>query len=185
MNYTLLSTGGDDAAGRGERVALGDGGHALVRPLREGDRPGVVSLFAGLSPESRARRFHSSGLHITPALIDLVTAGRAFVATREGRLVALASFHPLHDPTLAELAIVVADAEQRRGIGTALCRHLIRDARFAGIRRLIAEIEGSNPGMLALLRALDVPMTQARAWGIITVEVELSLASATSGKEAA
>lgn len=166
-------TDGEDAAGRGQRVALRDGGHALVRPLREQDRPSVVSLIAGLSPESRAQRFHLSSLHITPAVIDLVTAGRALVATREGRVVALASYHPQHDPTLAEVAIVVADAEQRHGIGTALCRRLIRDARCAGICRLIAEIEGSNRGMLALLRALDLPMTHARAWGVITVEVVL------------
>jgi RimJ/RimL family protein N-acetyltransferase len=156
-----------------ERVALRECGAVIIRPLRAQDRPRVVALFTGLSPESRAERFHSAGLHITPAIIDLVTAGHALVALRDGRVVGLASYRPQRDATLAELGIVVADAEQRRGIGTALCQRLLRDACCAGIRRLQADIVNSNRGMLALLKTLGVPMTHTRAPGEITVQVEL------------
>jgi L-amino acid N-acyltransferase YncA len=167
-------TSTEDAARLTERVTLGNGDHVLIRPLREQDRSSVVALFAGLTPESLAQRFLSAGVRITPAVIDHVTAGRVLVATRDERVVALASFHPQHDPTLADTAIVVADAEQRRGIGTALFQRLMRDAWCAGIRQLRAEVSGTNYGMRALLRALDLPMTYGYARGEITVEVDLS-----------
>ena len=73
-----------------------------------------------LSPESRAHRFHSAAVTITPATLDLVTAGHALVAALGDHLVALGSYVALPDAPQAELALTVADAEQRRGIGTAL-----------------------------------------------------------------
>ena len=83
---------------------------------------------------------------------------------------------------MAETAIVVADAEQGHGIGTALAQRLMRDARSAGIRRLRAEIVGSNRGVLALLKTLGVPLTRhARALGLITVEVELCPSAFSGG----
>jgi L-amino acid N-acyltransferase YncA len=158
-----------------ERVALRDGGHVLIRPLLAQDRPSVEALFDGLSPESRAQRFLSSSMRVTPAVIDLVTAGYVLVATRAGSIVALASFHPRRDPTLAEMAVVVADAEQRRGIGAALTRCLMRDAWSAGIRRFQAEIMASNRGVRALLRTLAVPVTRhGYSLGEITIEIELT-----------
>jgi len=174
MHMRTPHTDGEDAARLAEQVTLQDGSHVLIRPLLEQDRPSIVALFAGLSLESRAQRFHSAGLRITPAVIDLVTAGYVLVATWDGVVVALASFQPQHDLAMAEAAIVVADAEQRRGIGTALTQRLVRDAWSAGIRQLRAEIVDSNRGVLALLRTLGVPPTRhVHALGLITVEVQL------------
>jgi GNAT superfamily N-acetyltransferase len=173
MHARTPSTDGMDAARPAERVALRDGGHVLIRPLLEQDRSSVALLFAGLSPESRAQRFHSSSLQITPAVIDIVTAGHVLVAAKDEGLVGLASYHPQHDAAPAEVAVVVADAEQRRGIGTALLARLARDARSAGICRLQA-IVGYNRGVPALLRTLGAPMTRhARGLDLITVELEL------------
>src|SRR5579885_747345 len=99
---------------------LRDGAQVLIRPFEPADRAGGEALFARLSPETRALRFHSAGLRMTPATVDLVTMGHALVAEREGRIVALASYSPLRDPTRAEMSIAVEDAEHGRGIGTAL-----------------------------------------------------------------
>jgi acetyltransferase len=173
MEMMINCADGDVAASHGEYVALRDGGYVLVRPLQEHDRPSVVSLFADLSPESRAYRFLSSSMQITPAIIDRVTTGHALVATSAGCVVALGSFHPQHDPTLAEVALVVADREQRRGIGAALSRRLLHDARCAGIRRLSAEVADSNRGLQALIRALDVPFTRTHSRGVIRLEADL------------
>jgi GNAT superfamily N-acetyltransferase len=161
------------ATPRTKRVALRDGGHVLIRRLRAADRPGVVALLAGLSPLSRAGRFHSAGVHLTAEVIDQVTAGHVLVATREGGVVALASYHPRCDDMEAEVALVVADAEQRRGIGSALCMCLLREARCAGIRWIWGEIAGSNRGMLTLLHRLDLPLTYTRAPGVIAIRIAL------------
>jgi acetyltransferase len=173
MQTNLPCATGAEQQLRGERVALRDGGHVRVRPLRQHDRPGVVALLTGLSPESRAQRFLAAGMQVTPAVVDRVTAGRVLVATIAGRVVGLASLHPRHDPTQAEVALLVADREQRRGIGTALSRRLLWEARCAGIRRLSAEIVDSNRGVLALIRTLGMPSTRAHARGVIAVEIDL------------
>ena len=51
----------------------------------------------------------------------------------------------------AELALSIVDVYQRRGIGTFLLEHLIRLARRATVRRLEADVMGSNRGALRFL----------------------------------
>ncbi len=51
-----------------------------------------------------------------------LTAGHALVAALSDHLVALGSYVALPDATQAELALTVADAEQRRGIGSRAMR---------------------------------------------------------------
>ena len=156
-----------------EYVLLRDGGQVLVRPLLPGDRPAVEALFGRLSPESRALRFHSAGYRIDARTIDLITSGHVLVAELNGELVALASYHPLRDPATAEMAIVVDDAEQGRGIGTAVFECLSRAARRAGIRRFLAEVVATNRAMLALLAGLGFTVTRRFAHGVIEATVDL------------
>jgi GNAT superfamily N-acetyltransferase len=124
-----------------------------------------------------AQRFHSAGIRVTAALLDQVTAGHTLVAELEGRIVALASYYPLRSAARAEMGIVVDDVSQRQGIGAALCSRLCRDAQRAGIRRLQAEVQLSNRGMLRLLRGLSYPMTTNVASGVAEVDLDLCLAS--------
>jgi ribosomal protein S18 acetylase RimI-like enzyme len=154
-------------------VFLRDGRGVVIRPLQPGDRAQVAALFARLSPGSLALRFHSPGLHITPAVLDHVTAGYGLVAELEGRVVALASYHPQPDGR-AEIGLVVDEVNQRRGIGTLLCDVLCREARRAGFTRLRAEVLSSNEGMLRLLHGLHRPMTRTTSFGVVEVEIALS-----------
>jgi acetyltransferase len=163
---------------RGEWVLVRDGRRVYIRPWRPEDQPEVAALFERLSPKSLAQRFHSAGIRITPAVLAQVTAGHTLVAELEGQIVAVASYYPLGSRGQAEIGIVVDDVTQRRGIGSALCSSLARDAQHAGIRRLRAEVEGSNRGMLQLLRGLNFPMTLSVSSGVIEVELELCLAAA-------
>jgi len=52
----------------------------------------------------------------------------------------------------AEIAFVVADDHQHRGIGSALTRMLLDDARAAGITEITAQASGENPAALALIK---------------------------------
>jgi GNAT superfamily N-acetyltransferase len=150
-----------------------DGRSLVIRPMVPGDRPAIAALFAGLSTESRAHRFHSAAVPITPATLDQVTAGHVLVAALGDHLVALGSYVAPSGAMQAELALVVADAEQGRGIGTALGARLARDAQRAGLRRFRAEIAGSNRRVLRLLRSLGCRLTSTWAFGALTVCVEL------------
>jgi ribosomal protein S18 acetylase RimI-like enzyme len=144
-----------------------------IRPLQADDRVRVAALFAGLSPASLYQRFHSAGVHVDGVTLDYVTGGQALVAELDGRLVGLASYYPDDNRTCAELSIVVDDGSQRRGIGTALCLELLRDAQRAGIRRVLASVMRSNRAMLRLLSRLNVPLVPRSAGSVLDITIPL------------
>jgi N-acetylglutamate synthase-like GNAT family acetyltransferase len=144
-----------------------------IRPLDAGDRTHVAALFGRLSRESLLQRFHSAGVCVADVVLDQVTAGHVLIAELDGRLVGVASYHPFPDAARAELAIVVDDTQQRRGIGTALCAALSSDARRAGIRHLRADLLRTNAAMLQLLRCLELPMRLNATLEVLEVTLDL------------
>jgi GNAT superfamily N-acetyltransferase len=144
-----------------------------IRSLDADDRTEVAALFGRLSPESMFQRFHSGGVRFTDAMLDQVTDGRVLIAELDGCLVGLASSHALAEPDQAELAVVVDDNHQRRGIGTVLCAALYGDARRAGIRRLRAELLRTNYGMLRLLQSLNRPLRLTASPDALEVTLDL------------
>jgi RimJ/RimL family protein N-acetyltransferase len=71
------------------------------------------------------------------------------------RLIAVARFVRLaDDPTAAEVAIVVADDWQRRGVGTQLTELLAERARQSGIRRFTATMSSDNVAAHRLMSRL-------------------------------
>jgi acetyltransferase len=71
------------------------------------------------------------------------------------RIVGVARYALEADPALAELAVTVDDAWQRRGVGRRLLAALIRRARSAGVASLFGDCFPSNTAMLSLLRSAD------------------------------
>ncbi|HEY4413153.1 MAG TPA: GNAT family N-acetyltransferase [Gaiellaceae bacterium] len=129
----------------------------VVRPLANGDVETVAAVFGRLGEESRRRRFNAA----KPCLTDGDLAELARVDATHHALVA----HVVGDPRpaalaqlvrtsreSAEIAFVVADEHQHRGIGSALTRMLLDDARAAGIKEITALASGENRAALALIR---------------------------------
>jgi L-amino acid N-acyltransferase YncA len=141
--------------------------------MQADDRTHVAALFDRLSPESLCQRFHSAGVRVADALLDQVTAGYVLIAEVDGCLVGIASYHALRAPGQAELAVVVDDTQQRRGIGTRLCAALSSDARRAGIRQLRAELLRTNQGMLRVLHCLKRPMRLTVTVDVVQVTLDL------------
>ena len=138
-------------------IEIPHGPAILVRPLRNGDVATVAAVFARLGDESRRHRFNAA----KPCLSDAELAGLATVDARHHALVA----HVVGDPEpaglaqlartdgrSAEIAFVVADRYQQRGIGSALTRLLLDDARASGITEITALATGDNRAALALIR---------------------------------
>jgi predicted CoA-binding protein/GNAT superfamily N-acetyltransferase len=159
----------------GEFALLRDGSQVLIRKYDPADKSAVEDLLNRMSPESRAQRFHSGGIHIDDDLVGRVVAGHALLAEHDKRVVAVASFNRLVDPTAAELAIVVDDSEHGNGIGTVMFEHLSNDARREGIARVIAEVSAQNSEMLTLLSDLGFKQKRVHEGGIVQVEVDLHL----------
>jgi acetyl coenzyme A synthetase (ADP forming)-like protein len=129
-------------------VILRDGGTLRLRPPVAADADAVVAFFAGLSPESLALRFHGArrvdARMVEPFLDPDWSRRGALLGSLEGEVVALASYERLDGRDTAEVAFVVADEQQRRGIGTRLLEQLAARAREEGITEFVAEVMAGN-----------------------------------------
>ncbi|MBW3658948.1 MAG: GNAT family N-acetyltransferase [Actinobacteria bacterium] len=144
---------------------LPDGTTVRVRPIRPDDRERLLAMWERTSERSRRARF------LGPFLLTPDNVGRftdldpdtqfALVATlgrgENERVVAVARYARYEDePTHAEFAALVEDAEQGRGIGTALVRQIAQAALEAGVETLTGEILADNARMLNLVRDLGL-----------------------------
>src|SRR5829696_991468 len=74
----------------------------------------------------------------------------------------------------AEYAALVEDGWQGQGIGAALTRRLIDEARGNRVRSFYAPVKGGNERMLKVLRHLDLPEQERVEDGEKMVEIGLS-----------
>jgi RimJ/RimL family protein N-acetyltransferase len=149
------------------RVLLPGGVEALVRPIHPDDAPALQRFHSGLSARSVYMRF----FELLPRLSDdraayfthLDGADRhALVALNPARpdeILGVVRYDREPGADSAEYAAVLGDAWQGRGLGIAMTRLLIADARTRGIRRLFALTLPENTAMLTLFRALGLQMT--------------------------
>jgi acetate---CoA ligase (ADP-forming) len=156
-------------------VVLKDGSLAHVRPVRSDDRLAMLELIQSLSSESFYLRF----LHgMTPevAVRHLMPGSGQFalLASREGKVVG----HAIYAVTLrgkAEVAVLVADEYQGRGLGTILLGQLTEAAVAAGVSVLEAQVAPENAPMIRLLRELGFPAVLKSEPGFIRVTFPASL----------
>jgi len=132
------------------------GPEILVRPLGRGDTSTVQAVFDRLGDDSRRARFNGPKWRLgEKELRWLATVGpnhHALVAWVDGDPEPAAMARLVRLGETAEIAFEVADMYQGRGIGSALARLLVSDARAAGVREVTALVRSDNPAALALLR---------------------------------
>ena len=148
----------------------GEAQPALAR-LEPGDGDALGAFFSRLSRESLYRRFLSPIDRPEPAQLDRVLHGDAVVEVAGGEIVGLANYSRVGDSDAAELAVVVEDAWQRRGIGTRLLTALGERARDAGIRRFVVVSHADNRGALALIRRLSPEVRPTVSSGVLEAVV--------------
>jgi acetyltransferase len=144
-------------------LQLRSGEELKLRPIRPEDAELERAFFAGLSEETRYRRFMQHLRTLTPQMLARFTQ---VDYDRELALIALAGNPPDEsivgvaryvgnaDLESAEFAIAVADAWHGHGLGRALMQALIECAKKRGFRRLIGIVLAINEPMLALSRKL-------------------------------
>jgi GNAT superfamily N-acetyltransferase len=77
-------------------------------------------------------------------------------------------------PEVADVALLVVDQMQRRGIGTLLVENLTEIARRNGVTRLSADVLADNRGMLSLLRKTRFPVSSAVSQGVMHFELRIA-----------
>jgi GNAT superfamily N-acetyltransferase len=167
-----------------DEVRLRDGTSLLVRPIRPGDAGALVALHARLSTDTIYRRYFGVRPHLSPADVLRFTnvdgrARFALVGVRDGDLAAVARYEGDPAATTAEIAVVVDDALQHRGVGRLLLGRLLLGrlvdiAHENGFATLTADVLAGNRAMLGLLRALGLPQRTKRDMEVTTVVTDLT-----------
>ena len=160
-------------AGR-HAVTLPTGEPLTVRPAGPEDRAAALAMHGRCSPGTLARRYHGPVEDAERYLEHLLSPrlGRSLAAeTASGRLVALG--HLLWDGEESEVALLVEDGWQRRGVGGVLLRGLVELAADAGRSRVYAVTGAANPGVPGLMRGLGLPLDYQVEDGTLVVTAAL------------
>lgn len=165
-----------------ERAAvllLPDGRELAVRQAGPADLPAVRAMHARCSPTTLQRRYLSGTTGPTDAQLARLLAparGCALVVAAPGafadRVVAVANL--IGEGLQAELALLVEDAWQRRGIGTALLRRAVSIAEEDGFEALVIHTEAQNAAMVRTMRRLAGPRQTETDAGVLTVTLGLA-----------
>jgi acetyl coenzyme A synthetase (ADP forming)-like protein len=166
-------------SGQAVDVALRDGSSIHIRPVQVGDGPAIRAFFESLSTESICFRFFGAPNldWVTNWSVDVDYADRyALVATAgpDHSIVAHGAYVRI-DARRAEVAFVVADAWQQRGIATIMLAHLAAAAGQHGIAMFTAEVMPSNHRMIQVFRDSGFPVDVRVKDGVIEVELPTSL----------
>jgi RimJ/RimL family protein N-acetyltransferase len=161
-------------------LAYLEGGVAVeFRPILPEDRDRLERMFHRLSPKTLYRRFFTAVPRPIPAILDrLVNVDYrdrlALVAVVDDEIVAVARYDRLDEPAEAEVAVVVEDAWQHRGLATRLLWRLSAAARERGIGVFIAGVLGENRPMMGLLQVLSDELETTMEDGQYVVRIGLA-----------
>ncbi|MEC4020781.1 GNAT family N-acetyltransferase [Streptomyces sp. H27-D2] len=162
---------------RRDVLTLPEGNEITVRRAGSADQEAAREMHDRCSPQTLSLRYHGPVRDADRYLGHLLSPrfGRTLaVQTTSGKLVALG--HLLWDGDETEVALLVEDDWQRRGIGAELLRRLVRLAVEAGCDSVYAVTQSSNTGMISAMRGLDLPLDYQIEDGTLVVTARLASA---------
>lgn len=151
-------------------VVLRDGGTARIRPITTDDAGRLVSFYEQVSDESKYYRFFAPYPRLSDRdvrrfthhdYVDRVglaaTIGGEFIATVRYDRIGPDEQARVRPADEAEVAFLVQDAHQGRGVASALLEHIGAVARERGIRRFAAEVLPANSKMIKVFTDAGLP----------------------------
>ncbi len=138
---------------------LGDGTEIFFRPVKPTDEPALSEMLYSLSAESVRYRYFTHTMNFPHRDVQQITSidyknDIAIVGTVPGvsgdDIVALAQYFLDPKTQAAEVAFVVQDEWQRKGMGTFLLDYLTRIARERGVKKFLAKVLPENKTMLSM-----------------------------------
>jgi GNAT superfamily N-acetyltransferase len=147
-----------------QEAVLLNGQKIIIRAIRSEDRKALVEFHKYLSDNTRFLRYQYLKGELTES--DLMnfcdvdynnTMALVAESVNEGRkgIIGVGRYYRLPEAQSAEVAFVVRDSEQRKGIGTLLLKHLAIIAWQQDIRFFVAEVLRVNGRMLSIFRKSD------------------------------
>jgi len=151
-----------------------------VRRIQASDEARLIAFHAGLSTDTKYRRFLSYHPTLAADEVHRFThvdgADRvALVALQDDAIIAVARYDRLDTiADSADVAFVVTDAWQGEGLGTVLLKCLTNIALTHGIERFTADTLTTNIGMMRVFRATGFPLTVTHDHGVSHVEFPIT-----------
>jgi RimJ/RimL family protein N-acetyltransferase len=152
------------------RVTLADGRRVRLRPIRPDDAPRLCALYDRLSTDTAYQRFFTVLRRLPPDWAEVFATvdyrhRLALVAERDAdgdpELIGVGRYESRGPAEAPEVAFVVEDASQGKGLGRLLLQELLAAGMARGFRRFRAYVLADNVRMLDLLaRFTDVLETR-------------------------
>ena len=162
-------------------VLLRDGHPAQLRPIRSEDQDGLAAFYEQVSDTSKYYRFFAPMPHLSErdlnhfANVDYVDRV-AFVLLVAQQIVAVGRYEVI-DATAegkrAEVAFLVQDSHQGRGIGQLLLEHLAQAGRERGVTSFVAEVLPDNSRMIQVFRDAGYQVVSGYDEGVLHLEFSI------------
>ncbi|HTO95478.1 MAG TPA: GNAT family N-acetyltransferase [Myxococcales bacterium] len=164
-----------------ERAILADGTQVVLRPIRQEDGPLLQAGLLELSERTRYFRFHSPRKELSPEELSFLTEvdgeshfALAALKLPAQKLVAVGRWvRSKSEQGQAEIALVVTDALQGRGLGQLLLSRLREAALERNVTRFTGSIIDENRAIRGLLRKLGARIGLAFR-GVCEIELALT-----------
>jgi RimJ/RimL family protein N-acetyltransferase len=169
-----------------QTLILRDGSSVAIRTMGADDEERLLRFHHRLSRETIRRRFFAIHPELSPAELYRFTHvdhldREAIIALADDEIVAVARFDRIGRGASAEVAFVVADDWQGRGLVTVLLTRLARRAGQVGIEQFVAETLPENRAMLTVFRHAGLPTTERFERGVVHVTIDLSRRTSAPG----
>ncbi len=169
-------------------LLLRDGEVVQMRPIKPEDLELEQDFITRVGPQSLYYRFFKAKRELSPEELRYFTNvdyddRMAFIVLDGDDMVAVGRYDVLPGQTardggrVAEVAFLVQDDRQGRGIGSRLLQHLTVYARLKGISEFEATVLAENHGMLRMFRGSGYTLHRQLDGGVYSVEfpIEYSL----------
>ena len=155
-------------------ILLTDGGVAHLRPIKPSDAPRLVAFYDRVSPESKYLRFFAPYPRLSERDVKRFTQVDyvdrvALIVTLGEEMIAVGRYDRI-DKSQAEVAFLIEDAHQGRGIAQLLLEHLAQAARERGITGFVAEVLPQNRAMAQVFADAGYRMRKGIEDGVLAVE---------------
>ncbi len=165
-------------------VVLTDGGTVRLRPIAPQDAERLKAMHSRLSPDTIYLRFFSMVRTLAARDVQRFTTVDhddrvAFIALLRDEMVGVVRYDRRLGTSDAEVAVVVEDAHQGRGLGPLMLEHLAAAGEERGIERFVADVLPSNRRMLEVFRSAGFEIDRHMEDGFVELVYPIRRTSAS------
>jgi len=161
-----------------EPLTLRDGRELEIRPIRPDDESRIKGMFYSFSEQTKYLRYHGT-LKSLPhnrlqmfCNLDYDTEMALVVVYGEGgneEIIGVGRYMTTAEKGSAEMAFVIRDDWQRKGLGSHLFQRLVEIGKKDGIHQFTADVLPENAGMLKIFHGSGLNTETTTEEGVVRV----------------